>query len=125
MKTTLLFLFIFLSASLFGQNVYIPDANFKSYLVGNPEINTNGDTEIQVSEASAFDGLISCGFQNISDLTGIEAFTTVTSLICSHNTKPSYKCTLKSPDNLEVKHWDGSAWVVHIVLSKNNRDCRY
>ena len=42
-----------------------------------------------------------------------------------HNTKPSYKCTLKSPDNLEVKHWDGSAWVVHVVLSKNNRDCRY
>ena len=25
----------------FGQNVYIPDANFKAYLVGNSAINTN------------------------------------------------------------------------------------
>ena len=37
----------------FGQNVNIPDANFKSYLVGNTSINTNGDSEIQVSEATA------------------------------------------------------------------------
>ena len=37
----------------FGQNVNIPDANFKAYLVGNTAINTNGDSEIQVSEANA------------------------------------------------------------------------
>ena len=36
----------------FGQNVIITDANFKAYLVGEPIINTNGDTEIQVSEAA-------------------------------------------------------------------------
>ena len=29
----------------FGQNVNIPDTNFKAYLVGNIAINTNGDTE--------------------------------------------------------------------------------
>ena len=75
MKTTLLFLSVFLSVSLFGQNVYIPDANFKAYLVGNSAINTNGDTEIQVSEASAFDGEISCSNLDIIDLTGIEYFT--------------------------------------------------
>ena len=34
----------------FGQNVNIPDANFKAYLVGIAAINTNGDSEIQVSE---------------------------------------------------------------------------
>ena len=34
----------------FGQNVNIPDGNFKAYLVGNTAINTNGDSEIQVSE---------------------------------------------------------------------------
>jgi hypothetical protein len=85
MKTTLLFLSVFLSVSLFGQNVYIPDANFKAYLVGNPDINTNGDTEIQVSEASAFGGIIDCSNQNISDLTGIEAFTALTILYCSQN----------------------------------------
>ena len=49
-------------------------------MVGNSEINTNGDTEIQVSEASAFSGGISCINCNISDLTGIEAFTSCTSL---------------------------------------------
>ena len=55
----------------FGQNVNIPDANFKAYLVGHPGINTNGDTEIQVSEATVFSGMIACHMRNISDLTGI------------------------------------------------------
>ena len=68
-----------------GQNVYIPDANFKAYLVGNSSINTNGDTEIQISEASAFGGIIFCANLGISDLTGIEAFTALTVLNCSSN----------------------------------------
>ncbi|MCH7534469.1 MAG: hypothetical protein IH948_01745, partial [Bacteroidetes bacterium] len=37
-----------------AQIVNIPDANFKAALVGDPTINTNGDGEIQVAEASAF-----------------------------------------------------------------------
>ena len=69
----------------FGQNVNIPDANFKAYLVGNSLINTNGDTEIQVSEASVFNGSIECGYMNIADLTGIEDFTALTSLNCQSN----------------------------------------
>ena len=44
---------------LYGCNqnekiVNIPDANFKGYLLGNTAINTNGDNQIQVSEAAAF-----------------------------------------------------------------------
>ena len=85
MKTTLLFLCVFLSAHLFAQNVYIPDANFKAYLVGNSLINTNNDTEIQVSEASAFTGTIDCNGQNIYDLTGIASFTALISLNCQGN----------------------------------------
>ena len=69
----------------FGQNVNIPDANFKAYLVGNTAINTNGDNQIQVSEASAFNGQISCYSMNISNLTGIEAFTALTTLYCGGN----------------------------------------
>ena len=69
----------------FGQNVNIPDANFKAYLVGNTDINTNGDTEIHLSEASAFKVAIDCGDMNISNLTGIEAFTALTWLRCSNN----------------------------------------
>ena len=68
----------------FGQ-VYIPDANFKAYLVGNTAINTNGDTEIQVSEATAFNDTIDCQSLNISDLTGIENFTSLTYLNCRYN----------------------------------------
>ena len=67
-----------------GQ-VYIPDANFKAYLVGNTAINTNGDSEIQVSEAAAFSGLIECYNMSINDLTGIEDFTALWGLVCSNN----------------------------------------
>ena len=84
MKTLLLILLLVPMMS-FGQNVYIPDANFKSYLVNTTAINTNGDSEIQVSEASAFTGVIICPSQNISDLTGIEAFTALTLLNCGFN----------------------------------------
>ena len=69
----------------FGQNVYIPDANFKAYLVGNTAINTNGDAEIQISEANSFSGTIVCSNLNISDLTGFEAFTVLTYLNCEGN----------------------------------------
>lgn len=65
--------------------VNIPDTNFKSYLVGNTNINTNGDAEIQCSEATAFTGIIACTNLAISDLTGIEAFTEITLLFCQGN----------------------------------------
>jgi len=84
MKTLLLTLLLVPMMSV-GQNVNIPDANFKAYLVGNTNINTNGDSEIQVSEASAFTGVIDCSVLNISDLTGIEAFTALTVLRCGYN----------------------------------------
>jgi hypothetical protein len=69
----------------FGQNVNIPDATFKANLVGDSFINTNGDTEIQVAEAAAFTGTIGCSNMNISNLTGIEAFTALTILSCWDN----------------------------------------
>ncbi|MBH08212.1 MAG: hypothetical protein CMP71_04025 [Flavobacteriales bacterium] len=69
----------------FGQNVNIPDANFKTYLLGNSLINTNGDSEIQISEANSFSGIIDCLMMNISDLTGIENFTALTALSCGAN----------------------------------------
>lgn len=87
MKTTLLstLTFLAISAGVNAQNVTIPDANFKAYLIGNTSINTNNDTEIQVSEASAFTGQINCSSLSISDMTGIEAFTSLTALICYNN----------------------------------------
>ena len=78
----LLLILIALPMIGFGQNVYIPDFGFKSSLLGEPLINTNGDTEIQVSEATAFSGGINLGQMGIFDLTGIEAFTALTELNC-------------------------------------------
>ena len=69
----------------FGQNVNIPDANFKAALVGNIAINTNGDNEIQVSEASVFNGTINVYNLNIFSLSGIEAFVSLTVLFCQNN----------------------------------------
>jgi len=85
MMKKLLLILLCLPMIGFGQNVNIPDANFKAYLVGEPLINTNGDSEIQLSEATAFNGGIYCDFMNISDLTGIEAFTNLTAVACSEN----------------------------------------
>lgn len=65
--------------------VDIPDENFKDYLVNNTNINTNGDEEIQVSEAATFTGSIDVYSRDISDLTGIEAFPLLTSLNCLDN----------------------------------------
>jgi Leucine-rich repeat (LRR) protein len=86
MKKTLLILsLLFWLGSIHSQIVTIPDANFKAYLVGNTAINTNMDTEIQLSEASAFSGGIYCNDMSINDLTGIEAFTALTVLYCYGN----------------------------------------
>ena len=80
-----LFLFFTLPYLFFSQNVTIPDANFKAYLVGNDEINTNGDEDIQLSEASTFNGAIICFGLDIFDLKGIESFTNLTELSCGIN----------------------------------------
>jgi len=68
-----------------GENVHIPDPNFKAYLLGHRDINKNGDGEISVAEAQAFTGDIECNDKNISDLTGIEAFVNIKGLFCSRN----------------------------------------
>ena len=109
----------------FGQNVNIPDAIFKAYLVGNTAINTNGDTEIQVSEAAAFNDTIQCGWINISDLTGIEAFTALTSLNCGVSSLTS----LDVSQNTALTSLNlGNNFVVNLDVSQNTAltflDCR-
>lgn len=95
LNTLLIFCFTlcFGAASLNAQNVNIPDANFKAYLVGNAAINTNSDGEIQVTEASAFSGTINCPSLGIADLTGVEAFVNLTSLNCRFNNIASLDVT--------------------------------
>ena len=89
MKTFLVSSILLFTLNINTQEVDIPDPNFKNNLVNNTSINANGDSEIQVSEASAFAGEIYCNSQNISDLTGIEAFTALTQLNCAFNSLTS------------------------------------
>ena len=74
--------------------VNIPDANFKTALLehgtiitgpGISPIDTDGDGEICESEAQAYTGNMFLVGQGINDLTGIEAFTSLPVLNCSHN----------------------------------------
>ena len=90
-KIYLLSTLIFISIAASAQIVNIPDANFKTALVNISYVNTNGDGEIQVSEALDVTHLhlTSFGINNdppnisnlTSNLTGLEAFTNLTSLI--------------------------------------------
>jgi len=71
--------------SIIAQNVNIPDANFKNYLLADSAINTNSDSEISVAEAQVFSGELLINGLSISDLTGIEAFVNITRLDCYSN----------------------------------------
>ena len=84
MKTIFLITTLIFAVNINAQIVNIPDTSFKAYLVGQP-LNSNNDSEIQVSEASVFNGSIDCNYLYISDLTGIEAFTSLTYLDCAWN----------------------------------------
>ncbi|MGJ8685494.1 MAG: T9SS type A sorting domain-containing protein [Nonlabens sp.] len=85
MKNLIFIITALISTISIAQNAIIPDVNFKAYLVGNPSINTNGDTEIQITEAVAFTGHINCPNMNIASLVGIEEFTNITQLTAWSN----------------------------------------
>ena len=78
-----IFVCCFISSFNWAQNITIPDANFKNYLVTN--FDTNIDGEISFAEATAVVFSINCSSLNIADLTGIEAFTNIQNLICNIN----------------------------------------
>jgi hypothetical protein len=69
----------------YSQNVNIPDVHFWNELIGNYSINTNYDSEISLSEASAFTGTLDVMDKSITSLTGIEAFVNLTILACDNN----------------------------------------
>ena len=69
--------------------VNIPDASFKGFLLNDTNINTNGDGVIDCLEASSFTGSIDLENLNPSDLTGIEAFTALTSFRSNVSQAPS------------------------------------
>ncbi|MCC6253059.1 MAG: T9SS type A sorting domain-containing protein [Bacteroidia bacterium] len=80
-----LFIMLLCGSYLKAQNVNIPDLNFKNALLADTALNINMDNEIQVSEAQSFYGGINVSYQNIQDMTGIEAFVNIIQLICNNN----------------------------------------
>src|SRR5690606_8328705 len=85
MKHLLLTLALLASFAASAQIVNIPDANFKNALLShNPVIDTNGDEEIQVSEAEAVTEMKVYN-KNINDLTGIQSFDNLELLRCDSN----------------------------------------
>jgi hypothetical protein len=76
---------MFFLQSLSAQIVNIPNFDFKQFLTSNSKINTNGDIEIQLSEAIAFNGSIDVSGKEFKNLTGIEAFINLKNLNCNGN----------------------------------------
>jgi hypothetical protein len=76
-------LFICISLLSFGQIVNIPDANFKAKLIANG-VDTNNDSEIQISEAQVTT-VLDLRFSSISSLEGIQYFSTLNYIDCSNN----------------------------------------
>jgi len=95
MKKILPILFVLFGLNAAAQTVNIPDPVFKAVLVNYSDlfgrtIDTNGDGEIQYSEAETFSSwgggyYLTLSGKNISDLTGIKAFSALHSLYCSDN----------------------------------------
>ncbi|AXT61741.1 T9SS C-terminal target domain-containing protein [Aquimarina sp. AD10] len=84
-KIIFLGIFLFLSTITYAQIINFTDANFKTALLNhNPVIDTNGDGEITVQEAELVASLRVTGL-NISNLDGIEYFTSITRLWAFRN----------------------------------------
>ncbi len=84
---TKLTLFVFLLigfTKVHAQYVSIPNTTFKNWVLAHVPHPTS-TTNITPAEAAAYSGTISIGGNNITDLTGIKAFTHITSLNCSAN----------------------------------------
>ncbi len=81
MKRLFTLLYFFTSVLGFSQIVNIPDVNFKAELISDG-VDTNGDNEIQISEAENI-LYLNISSEDVVDLAGIEAFTNISKLECN------------------------------------------
>lgn len=99
-----------------SQIVNIPDTNFKAYLVSNPQINTNNDNEIQISEAAVFAGSIDIYNKGINNIAGLEFFVNLTKLQCASNN--IYNLDISKNINLKELYC-GNNQLTSLDVSKN------
>ena len=114
MKKVLPFLFVLIGFVSTAQIVNIPDPLFKNLLI-TQGVDTNGDGEIQATEAAAVTGTITLMYSNISDLTGIQAFINLTSFTCSGTALTSLD--LSGMNNLQHLLCTGSMGVASLNVS--------
>jgi hypothetical protein len=113
--TILFLLFCFHSNS---QYINIPDPNFKTYLLNNQQINTNGDYYISFEEAESFTDSIEIERKVITSLIGIEHFVNLRYLkICQIRIEE-----LDLSHNIALKYLDCSFNIIHSLDLSNNTE---
>ncbi len=114
---TLIFLGCF--GTSFGQNITIPDLNFKSELVKGYD--TNGDGEISIQEAKNVVYIGNYHHKNITDLTGIEHFINLKTLGLNYNNLT----TVDFSHNLKLEHLNISNNQLTSINLQNNTELKY
>ena len=82
-KVAILFIVLLTSSFVFTQNTYVPDNNFEQALI-DLGYDTILDDSVLTTNISGVTSL-NVGENEISDLTGIEAFAALTQLECWNN----------------------------------------
>lgn len=82
--TIVLILLFGIVSQAFSQNVSFVDPDLKAFLIADPVINPDLDTNITLAEAAAYTGGLYIDGKSVpvEDLTGLEAFTSLTLLHC-------------------------------------------
>ena len=101
---------------ILAQQTYVPDDNFEAYLeangMGNGIANDNHVTTANISTVLSLD----VSSKNISDLTGIEDFISLTSIHCSNNSLTSLDLSY----NIDLQTiYCSENYLTSIVLSNN------
>ena len=105
LKNYLLFVFLIFLCNIYSQTTAIPDANFEQALI---DLNIDTDGIINQSVATTdISGVTSLDVRqkNISDLTGIEGFISLTYLYCALNQLTSLNVS-QNPDLTQLYCFD-------------------
>lgn len=84
LKLILALLFFLMAQVMMGQTFVLPDTNLRNKLeTSYPQVMQNG--ELVIAEAAALTGTLNLRFANISDATGVQYFTSISTLDLSDN----------------------------------------
>jgi len=83
--TAILFLLLILSSRIAHAQFTIPDPNFRQFLVTTYPSVMNGDQTLNIAAANSLSVMFKCSNKGITNLSGIEYFTSITSLEVKNN----------------------------------------